>query len=502
MRRKIALLPVDGRPVTRKLPIDMARIADWEVIAPSVEELGFLKRPADTDSLEKWLINMASQVDGVILSMDMLLYGGLVPSRIHPYTEQRLLRKLAILKQVKEYAPSLKIMVFSSTMRMSNNNINEEEKEYWKDYGRAIWSLSYHEHRFEKLGEQEDAHMVEEMKGLIPEEVLEDYKNARAVNFSVNRQLVNEVKEGWIDHLVFPQDDTSEYGWNVKEQELLRETAREQGVDDSVFLYPGADEVAVTLLTRMIFELEEADVPVFYPVYSGIAGALSRAMYEDRPIMESVKGQIYAIGSRTEEDLTYADVVIGVNVPGHRQGDLALSLHLNQVDTNHRNVPEWLSRLRSYMKRRPVAIADVAYANGADPRLFPLLFKQLNWRNLYAFAAWNTAGNTLGTVVSQAALSWLSEKSGLERQKHREGILVERFLDDYVYQSVVRKEGRKRLDVQPSESLQTVVTPVFEGRASQLLDDWAQEYELTDVHYPWNRTFEIGFRCVRKEGES
>ena len=28
-----------------------------------------------------------------------------------------------------------KIYAFSSIMRISNNNYNEEEKEYWKDYG-------------------------------------------------------------------------------------------------------------------------------------------------------------------------------------------------------------------------------------------------------------------------------------------------------------------------------------------------------------------------------
>ena len=40
-----------------------------------------------------------------------------------------------------------KIYAFSSIMRISNNNVNEEEKEYWSDYGTKIFEYSYNFHK-------------------------------------------------------------------------------------------------------------------------------------------------------------------------------------------------------------------------------------------------------------------------------------------------------------------------------------------------------------------
>ncbi|RWZ54432.1 DUF4127 family protein [Halobacillus fulvus] len=499
MKKKIALLPVDGRPVTRELPIELGQLAGWDIYAPEPEELGFLKKPANTSDLKDWLSRLAEDVDGFVLSIDMLLYGGLVPSRMHPYTKQELLGHLSILREWKDAFPTLSLMAFSSTMRLSNNNYNEEEKEYWKDYGTDLWSLSYHAHRYERLNQDEDRKLAEEMESKIPADIVKDYKATRAINFSVNLELMKYVEEGVLDHLVFPQDDTSEYGWNISEQEQLKKRARERMIGDSVFIYPGADEVASTLMTRMIFRMEGEALPTFFPVYSGMTGALSTAMYEDRPLLESVKGQLTAVGSRTEDDMQEADIVLGVNVPGQEQGDLALGIRLHLVDSNHRNVDEWLSRLQAYQARKPIAVADVAYANGADPILFPGLLSQLEWKKWLGFAAWNTAGNTLGTVVSQASLMWLAEKRGLQVEELRQKQLILRMLDDYIYQTIVRKEGRAVLQEETEQTLQEWVTPLFKKHAAVFLQSYAPDWNVADVYYPWERTFEIGMKLEKEE---
>ncbi len=41
---KIALVPLDARPVTRDLPVRIASIAGWDVLVPSKEWLGHLKK--------------------------------------------------------------------------------------------------------------------------------------------------------------------------------------------------------------------------------------------------------------------------------------------------------------------------------------------------------------------------------------------------------------------------------------------------------------------------
>jgi hypothetical protein len=492
MNKKLALIPVDARPVTRELPTQIAAIADWEVLVPDKDQLGFLKVPGKTSELATWLLAVAEEVDGFVISTDMLGYGGLVPSRINQENEAVIRERIGILQELKKKFPHKKIMAFSATMRISNNYVNEEEKEYWSEFGEELWSYSYHSHRYEKTNCTDSKDKVAALVAVIPISILQDYEATREKNFNVNLSLFELVESGVIDVLVFPQDDTSEYGLNIREQESLVREVMKRSLFSNVFIYPGADEVASVLIARMIYALENVIPPVFFPVFNGEKGALSTAMYEDRPLVESVKGQIYAFGSYTLESSVDADIVLGVNVPGKRQGDLALQKFLDEVDTPDRNIGEWILRLQHYLKKgKAVAIADVAYANGADGALIPRLLESMNIRHLSGFAAWNTAGNTLGTVVAQAAMVHLQQVKGEAFQSRLLEQLTLRLLDDYLYQTVVRQEVRSVVNDQ-DPALASLVSAMFNKRANEFLQKLEVNYEINNLYLPWNRTFEIG----------
>ncbi|MFC7786807.1 DUF4127 family protein [Rossellomorea sp. GCM10028870] len=501
MNRKIALLPVDGRPVTRELPKQIASIGNWEVLIPDKSLLGFLKEPGDMAALEKWIWKVAPEVNGFVLSIDMLGYGGLVPSRVCLDGKEAIIQRIGVLRSLKEKYPDKALMAFSSTMRISNNYVNEEEKEYWSDYGVELWEYSYHVHRFDKTGDVDSNQKVRDLKDRIPSDILEDYLSTRLKNFQVNESLLEMVEGKIIDVLVFPQDDTSEYGLNIGEQEELSDQVAERELFQNVFIYPGADEVANTLVAKMIYQLEQVEFPTFYPIYSGEIGALSTAMYEDRPICESVKGQIYAFGGYTVDQGAEADIVFAVNVPGKRQGDLALQKFLGEVDTPHRNIGEWIKRIAHYLRQdKLVAVADTAYANGVDSRMLPRLLAEIEVSRLAGFGGWNTAGNTLGTVVAQAAMVHLQKKKAtLPQEEVKARVLEEmtlRLLDDYVYQSVVRQGVRAGIDEAAvgHEKLLITVKEAFLKESGAFLAKHGLSFPLEDVYLPWNRTFEIGLR--------
>ncbi|MCF6411566.1 DUF4127 family protein [Pseudalkalibacillus salsuginis] len=507
MKRKIALLPVDGRPVTRDLPRQLAAIGGWEVLVPERNELGFLKEPGSLDSLQDWLKETADKVDGIVVSIDMLGYGGLVPSRISEATVEQVRERIQVLKDLKEAKPELKIMGFSATMRLSDSYVNEEEKEYWNRYGKEIWQFSYHTHCHSKTKDPISMKRVEELRLKIPDVILRDYQNTRDRNFSINRSLLDDVEEGLFDILVFPQDDTAEYGMNIQEQEWLSEEVSKRRLFEKVFIYPGADEVASTLVARMIYELENVVKPIYQPFFSGQKGALTPARYEDRPIYESVKGQVYAFGSFTVETPSEADILLAVNVPGKKQGDLALQMDLAEVDTNDRNLGEWMLRIKHYLgEGKDVAVADLAYANGSDPALMPRLLESGFFGMLSGYAGWNTAGNSLGTVIAHSAMVHLHKRKGFllesEFKKRHMGVLIHRFLDDYLYQSVVRQTVREQVDeagVDEQELLEVVRRQFM--KALEEMPQWG-EYKLNiqNIDLPWNRTFEIGLSiCLERD---
>ena len=92
-----------------------------------------------------------------------------------------------------------------------------------------------------------------------------------------------------------------------------------------------------------------------------------------------------------------------VNTPGtkqaNRQPDFAA------VDTAQRHLPAFVDRLAEELKAgQRVALADIAYPNGAERRLWTLL-QGLPLARLASYSAWNTAGNTLGSAVAFGKLS-------------------------------------------------------------------------------------------------
>lgn len=494
MNKSIALIPIDARPVTYDLPKRLGKLAGWEILTPDKKDLGFMKDPANFDNLFTWMKKIGPKVKGIVLSMDMLLYGGLVPSRVNNDEREVIYERLNKLINLKKQYPKLEVMAFSSTMRISNSYVNEEEKEYWSSYGKEIWTYSYHSHRFLKYGLTEDQAIVQEMERKIPTEILQDYKKTRDNHFTINQSFIQYVREEIFSLLVIPQDDTSEFGLNIYEQEQLTEMVNEQELFDRVLIYPGADEVASVLTARMIYKLEDEQLPTFYPIYSGVKGSLTIARYEDRSLQESVKGQIFALGSHALEEAENADIVLGVNVPGEAQGDHALQQDLHRVDTNDRNVGEWIRKLRYYYeKQKPIAIADVAYANGADPVMIPQLLSKFRVDQLTGFAAWNTAGNTLGTVVAHASLHYLACKKGIVQPKEHEIQLMIRFLDDFLYQSIVRQEVRSIIDEQKERGkLLENVERIFLQRANDFIHHNHMEVKIERVFLPWDRSFEIG----------
>ena len=142
----IAFLPIDNRPVCYTLTKIIAEIdSDVNFSIPDRSMLGDLNKIADITGLYSWLENLPKQ-DAIVISLDTLIYGGLIPSRRGKETLDELKIRLEKLKTILKNK-NAKVYAFSSIMRISNNNYNEEEKEYWAKYGKKIFEYSYNLHK-------------------------------------------------------------------------------------------------------------------------------------------------------------------------------------------------------------------------------------------------------------------------------------------------------------------------------------------------------------------
>ena len=91
-----------------------------ELFLPNRELLGDLTKQANVEALFDWLKSL-EDIDCIILSLDTLIYGGLIPSRRSKDTFEIINERLNTLKQILE-TKMAKVYAFSSIMRISNNN--------------------------------------------------------------------------------------------------------------------------------------------------------------------------------------------------------------------------------------------------------------------------------------------------------------------------------------------------------------------------------------------
>ncbi len=546
MRPSLLLLPLDDRPVNYDHPRYLARLAGCELRLPPREWLGNPWRESQHARLVKWLVDQAPSADILILAIDTLAYGGLIPSRRSLESQEQVLARLGILRDIKKQRPDLQILASSVILRISRANSSEEEKDYWALYGAAMFRLSYLEHKLDL--EQASPDELTECRSLrrqIPDEVYEDYRQGRRRNHNINRAMLDWLSEGVFDYLLLAQDDTADYGWNTAEARLLQARIRAEGLGDRAITYPGADEVGCMLLAGSLCRARNFR-PRVWPRYSSINSPGLITAYEDRPIHELLKAHLALLDGTIADSAESADLILFLNAPCCAQGEGSLQAlvcpdtegrrselpaasqpYLDQVAADpvfqatrqemqspQRSPEEFVRALLQDLEARPcVALADVAFANGSDLVLGNLLVQHPEIVGLCAYGGWNTAGNTLGTVLAQAALRVMSLHGGSpadQEQAHLE-LLFLHILDDFYFQARERThamlEDLPALGLNPTqERLPNHLHAGVEARLSSRLETavrglkqlfiqsgCARDVQVSNIHLPWQRLFEVGF---------
>ena len=436
---RICFIPIDNRPVCYNLAKDITDIdKDIELLIPPREYLGDLTKKADIEKLFLWL-EQIPECDSIVLSLDTLTYGGLIPSRRSKDSFEELEERIKKLKAVLEKKHA-EIYAFSSIMRISNNNFNEEEKEYWSEYGTKIFKYSYELHKNGFVDFHE-----------IPDEIIKDYLNTRERNFNINKKFLEWQKEGFFTTLIFSKDDCAEFGLNVMEAQELEALGG--------YTKTGADEIPLSLLARAIKKYIKVYVDYTEPDCIDLI-----SNYEDVSIDKSVSGQIELCGLERVFSENEADIILIVNNFKGKQGELVMGWETEPFNKTFNPLD------------KPFAVADVRYANGADNTFVKELMNNFTDKFL-GYSGWNTSANTLGSLLAEVKVCYGAKN--LNNKAFKKLVMI-RFLDDWAYQANVRGQISEPCDI-------SVRMKPFEERLSKVF-----ETEISPKYiYPWHRKFEI-----------
>ena len=494
---KIVFIPHDSRPISSKQTAEVVRRVGYDVVVPPAELLGNREDWGHPDELWTWVDATLAQpgVKAAVISSDAMIYGSLVGSRKHSYTRSQVLARAARFAELQRTHPRIPLYVFGSIMRTprSGEASGHEEPEYYRRYGADIFRYTLLRDKEEVEGLTRRERKEYDFLGrLIPKEALADWMGRREKNYAVNEYLIDLLrKRGTFRYLTLGRDDNAPFSQTHLESRHLTEAGADLGKSRFQTM-AGIDEIALLMLTRAVNE-QRNEIPFVYPRYNWGRGADTVPAYSDEKISTSVSDAVLAAGGMLVRAPENADVVLTLNTnPDGRTYEANAVMN----DGAPREGTMYFADLvADYVaKGYPVAVADIAFANGADNALMAELQRRGLLYKIQAYAGWNTSTNSSGFALGEGMLVRHMDGDSVDH------LLTTRYLDDWAYQANIRNTIARQLTWLRGDgfygSLGTKMDAVS-MRSSRMMNRFIEEnlppiaeVDTVTVTFPWNRMFE------------
>lgn len=501
VKNRLLFVPHDNRPISDEQTADTIKKLGWDILVPPDEMLGGREQLGNPEEVWQWVEQNAPTAEAAVLSSDTLLYGSLVGSRKHDYTQEQIEERVARLEAFKKANPKLKIYVFGSIMRTprSGEASGSMEPGYYQSYGSDIFRYTSLTDKRELEGlTRREQKEYDFLTRLIPKDALADWLSRRNKNFAASSELIKLTRQGDFDYLVLGRDDNAPYSQTHMESRHLAAAGADLGPAKFQAI-AGIDEVGLLMLTRAVNDLTRT-VPFVYVRYNWGRGANTVPSYSDEPISSSIHDHVVAAGGMLVTMPQKADLVLLVNTnPDGR----TYEANDRRNDGTLREGTKYFADIvsESVAAGYPTGIGDIAFANGADNALMEVLKNRGLLFKLRAYAGWNTATNSTGFVLAQGMLSMKMTNDA------RDQLLLMRYLDDWAYQANIRPIiGRQLGWLRGTGAYTSLDTkrPAVEARATRMMRRFADEnlppfdeLRYLEITFPWNRMFEAKYDLTK-----
>ena len=501
----VLLIPLDSRPPCTQYVEQLAAIAGISMLTPPSDILDNYKVPAKRQDLREWFLKNATTSDTAIVSIDMLIHGGLLASRLGLGTQIDEREAIDLLRRAKKENPRLQLYVFSIIPRL----IIADTAEY-QSYQKNITKYSLQKDLLLTFENPLDYDKFQELQSKLPPNIINRYESLYNVNKNFNYTLLNLVKEGIIDSLVVGQDDGSTFGIPNWTKAAVSHYAEQLQIMDRVFITRGTDEVALTILGHIAAKRANYS-PKIYVHYSHPDAASVVMPFMPHSVDTTVTEKVHMIG--------------GKRTPSLEQADFILYVHIGTHELNGYTYESSAKDIRAMLEAgNKVAVVDLTEDYYASQTLLPWLLKNnIPLLQLSAYAGWNTTSNSIGTAVSQLAVLGsnptrkLSKEKALTVWSANTEFLLSRILDDWYFQkdiqpilnSSLRKSGFDPYNLgliqhETNQSLQKQLrgrsqylfrrhiahTPVIIETSERPVQIIISDLTLY-ASLPWDRTFEV-----------
>lgn len=513
---RIAFVPLDDRPSSLQYPLMLSDIADAELLTPPRNALGRYLKTGDGDAIAQWLDGLdLSSLDAVVVSADMLAYGGLIGSRVPRVLEADARRRLESVAGLKRRRADLPVLAFSTIMRLAPTA--DGSNEGWRKK-LARWAEI-------SVGAEADAALASERGELergLPAGMIDRYRQTRARNRAVTLALVDMLARNAIDFLAVAQHETAPRGVHVADRDAIRDAIVSRDLVARATMDVGPDEAGMLLLARA-FAAASSRAPTVAVTYSSATAGETATPSDRRTLAQVVAAHLAAAGATLDVR--------------QQASDLSLYVYVSRYDSPDQAAPFARRIAAAVTAGQPVIVVDIDLQGDTPGASLPFTAALRNARvlaRLAGYSAYNTVGSAVGTAVSQgivyeAALDRAASRSsdaarrvGLAQTK----LLLYRLITDFIYEAVVRPQAigdllqpkgmdPLRLDESQQLRVEKYLNDEVQPLADSLVADFASPWRAAgtrrtpplftvrdmrdfQLHLPWGRMLEadIDFALV------
>ncbi|PWJ95107.1 uncharacterized protein DUF4127 [Oceanotoga teriensis] len=441
--KRILLIPLDSRPVNIDYVYELSKISENTLIYPPKKFLDDFYTPADINGIIEWSKNQ--KYDIAIISIDMLVYGGLINSRLDKITLENALKNLQKIKIYKK-----DIYIYSIIRRALISVKNKEDE------------ILYNE--LKKYFITKDKKYIENL----PSKFKEDYKKLRKRNHIINLEVLKYENEKNVKKIIFGVEDTFKHSPTKKEElELIKNS---KYYNSKTFIYNGADEISQELFSHII-KNNSVDLNILTDETNTLKNIYD---YEDRPLEKNLKTRLIMHNIKITKNSINTLIIINKNIENGKK------LILNEIQNN-----------------KKIYILDALNVNKCNEKLINFLINEKLLNKIKFYSSWNTISNRLGTIISMIIAC-----NNNHNEKEAQKFLLECLLEDYLYQTktrnilkkIIQEKNENIYDVK-KETLDYFYKNIFLRELEPLKIKLMKNMNLKSLKVekfilPWNRIFE------------
>ncbi|MGH7683671.1 MAG: DUF4127 family protein, partial [Vulcanimicrobiaceae bacterium] len=414
-------MPLDDRPVTQQLPIMLGSIAGIPVLEPPLPLLGHYLQAGDPHAIYRWLqSDQTRDADAFVLSSDMMVYGGLVASRVPGLPTAIGSSRLRDTTALRAVRPNAVFFGFGTIMRLAPTGVPKigdaasffaagDDTTLIQEYANLPYPL-------QKPDDIAKAQRIAARLGPL----LDEYLSARRRNLDVDLLALRLTAEGGFDRFVLGQDDAGQQGLDIPDIASLM-TARTHwgwGLMQRTSVEPGADELAM-IMEAAAFTHRAGWTPRISVTWSQPGGSNMTDNIEFAPWGNIIDDIIASCGA--------------AEVPS--DGDIDLFVRVRGTSVAQETA--FLDAIGAALSRgKLVSVVDLTFF-GAPLDEQRELVQQMIARNyagkLAGFASWNTTANSVGTAVPTAIAVAVGKRLGTFNPTALAEFLLDRYADDYAF---------------------------------------------------------------------